>query len=116
MQIHVNTDDHIKGRESLAQRVAAEVKGTLDRFASQITRVDVHLADENKGKAGERDKRCTMEARLARYQPVAVSQQAATLDEAVAGAAQKLERAIDNVLGRLHDQRGRESIRREDEP
>lgn len=116
MQIHVNTDDSIQGRERLAQWVSTEVSGVLDRFAAQVTRVEVHLADENKGKAGERDKRCMMEARLAGQQPVAVTQQAPTLEEAVTGAAEKLERALSSTLGRLRDQAGRETIRREDEP
>src|SRR5438105_15155438 len=113
MQIHVNTDEHIKGGESLSKWVEAEVSGALGRFGGQIMRVEVHLSDENSGKPGANDKRCLMEARLTGHQPVAVSQQAPTLNEAVNGAAQKLERTIENTLGRLKDHDGRDSIRRE---
>jgi hypothetical protein len=56
------------------------------------------------------DKRCLMEARLAGHQPMAVSHQAATLDEAIEGAAEKLERSLDGKLGRLNDPKGRTSF------
>jgi hypothetical protein len=41
------------------------VTHALRRFASQITRVEVHVADVNAGKQGSADKRCMMEARPA---------------------------------------------------
>jgi hypothetical protein len=46
-----------------------------------------------------------MEARLEGRQPVAVTHQAATMDQAVDGAADKLARLIENTLGRLCDQK-----------
>ncbi|MBE9122501.1 HPF/RaiA family ribosome-associated protein [Tychonema sp. LEGE 07199] len=73
--------------------------------ACRITHVDVHLSDENSDKkGGDDDMRCTIEARLKGHQPLAVTHQAATLDQAVDGAADKLTRLIDSTLGRLHDQ------------
>jgi hypothetical protein len=48
-----------------------------------------------------------MEARLEGRLPVAVTHQAATLDQAVEGAAHKLARLIESTLGRLHDQASR---------
>jgi hypothetical protein len=48
-----------------------------------------------------------MEARLEGRQPVAVTHQAATLDQAVEGAAHKLARLIESTLGRSHDQASR---------
>jgi hypothetical protein len=42
-----------------------------------------------------------LEARLAGLQPIAVSHQAATLEQAIVGAAEKLEHSLDSVLGRL---------------
>jgi hypothetical protein len=47
--------------------------------------------------------RCLLEARLAGLQPIAVSHEAATLQEAVAGAADKLKRSLDSSLGRLEN-------------
>ena len=65
MQIHVNTDHHIAGHEPLAARVRSAVERALSHFSAHITRVDVHLSDENGDKRGRDDKRCVMEALLA---------------------------------------------------
>ena len=46
-----------------------------------------------------------MEARLEGRQPVAATHKAATLDEAVDGAADKLTRLVESTLGRLRDQK-----------
>ncbi|MDB5350465.1 MAG: Sigma 54 modulation protein / ribosomal protein [Planctomycetota bacterium] len=107
MQVQVHTDNHISGREALVDRVETEVEGTLSRFAGRLTRVEVFLSDENGPKHGSDDKRCLMEARIAGHQPLTVTHHAATLDEAIAGAALKLEHNLDHTLGKLHDPKGR---------
>jgi len=104
MQIQVNTDNNIEGREQLASHVRSVVESTLNRFSDRITRVEVHLSDENGGKSGQADKRCMMEARIEGRQPTAVSHHAATVDQAIDGAADKLVSLIDSTLGRLRDQ------------
>jgi ribosome-associated translation inhibitor RaiA len=101
MQVLVNTDASVEGRETLEQQVAAVVTDALDRFARDITRVEVHLSDENAAKGGSHDKRCLMEARLSGHQPLAVSHKAPSMQLAVDGAAEKLQTAIGNTLGRL---------------
>lgn len=106
MKIQLNTDVHIDGNEALAAQVGATVEQALDRFSEHITRVEVHLADENGGKAGQRDQRCMLEARLEGRQPVAVTEHAATLEQAVQGAARKLAHLLDSTLARLHEHRG----------
>lgn len=107
MQIQVNTDHNIEGHEALAAHVSGVVESALSRISEHISRVEVHLSDETRHKSGHDDKRCMMEARLEGRHPVAVTHEAATLDEAVDGAADKLTRVIDNTLGRLHDQKSR---------
>ncbi len=109
MQVQVRTDNHIKADESLLRRVEAGVDASLGRFGDRITRVEVHLNDVNGPKAIGDDKRCLMEARLAGHQPIIVSHQAPTLDEAIDGAAEKLERLLDSTLERLNDPKGRTS-------
>src|SRR5882757_3036775 len=71
MQVLVNSDHHITSGESVAQRVATILLASVDRFADRLTRVEVHLNDVNGPKHGERDKRVTMEARVAGRAPVA---------------------------------------------
>jgi hypothetical protein len=44
-----------------------------------------------------------LEARVTGYQPIAVSNHSINLHQAITGAADKLKRAIDSALGRIHD-------------
>jgi hypothetical protein len=103
MQVTTNTDRHIKGDQGLSAHVEAVVAGALGRFAAQTTRVEVHLSDENGARGGADDIRCLMVARLEGRPPTAVRHQAATVREAVDGAAGKLARAIESTIGRLRD-------------
>lgn len=107
MQVQINTDHNIKGHEALAARVRQLVESALNRIGDRITRVEVHLSDENSHKGGQKDKRCMMEARLKGRRPVAVTHQAATLDQAVDGAIDKLAGLIDSTLERQRDQKSR---------
>ena len=100
MKIQVNTDVNIDGTEALAAQVSATVEQAMERFSEHVTRVEVHLSDENAGKSGQQDQRCMLQARLEGRQPVAVTDHAATLEQAVQGAAQKLARLLDSTLGR----------------
>ncbi len=104
MQIQVNTDNHIVGREALADHVRGVVEAALNHVSDQITRIEVHLSDENGEKSGQDDKRCMMEARLSGRQPTAVTHHASTMDQAIDGAAEKLKRSVEGTLGRLRDQ------------
>lgn len=101
MQIQINTDHHIEGHEAFAAWATEEVIHTLGHQKTHVTRVEVHLSDENGHKSGPSDKRCAMEARLEGRQPMAVTHQAASVHLAVTGAADKLSRLIESTLGRL---------------
>jgi ribosome-associated translation inhibitor RaiA len=105
MQIQVNTDHTIEGHEALADQIRGVVENALSRMSDHITRVEVYLTDERGPKSGKNDKRCIMEARLEGRQPIAVTDEASTLDLAVNGAADRLARLIGHTLGKLHDQR-----------
>jgi ribosomal subunit interface protein len=105
MKIQFNTDANIHGTEALAAQVTASVEQALDHFKEHITRVEVHLSDESKGKNGLHEQRCMLEARLEGRQPVAVTDHAETLEQAVNGAAKKLAHRLDSTLGRLKEHR-----------
>ena len=107
MQIQINTGHNIDGREALAARFTTVVQSALDRYSDRITRVEVHLSDENGQKHGADDKRCMIEARLEGHQPLAVTHHAATLAQAVDGAADKILKLIEHTLGRLQDENHR---------
>lgn len=102
MKIQVNTDNHITGREALVEQAEATITSALGHLVEHVTRVEAHLSDENGNKTGSRDKRCLMEARLEGHQPIAVTEESDSLDEAIAGAADKLKRSLDHTLSRLN--------------
>ena len=116
MQIQVNTSNGIENKDTLERWADTEIKQHLSRFVEDVTRVEVHLSDENHDKAGGGDKRCVMEARLAHHQPLAVTQHGNTLDEAFRGAADKLKRIVESTIERARDKnhRERDSIRKDD--
>src|SRR5664280_3625391 len=62
MQVQINTGHNIEGHEALSAHVSDVVKNALVRLGDHITRVEVHLSDENGDKSGPNDKRCVMEA------------------------------------------------------
>ena len=111
MQVQVNTDHTIEGHEALAARIRGVVESALSRMSDHITRVEVHLTDERGPKRGKNDRCCMMEARLEGRQPIAVTDEAATVDLAVNGVADKLARLIEHTLGKLHDSRSAVALR-----
>jgi ribosomal subunit interface protein len=110
MLFQLNTDNHIAGREALATRVETDLRAALERFAHQVTRVEVHLGDDNGRKKGDNDKRCAVEARLAGLQPITVNHNAHTLDEAIDGAVDKLVKVLEKTTDKLSDRKGNTSF------
>lgn len=103
MQIQTNTDNTIERHEPLTRHVEATVKEALAKFSEHITRVEVHLSKTNDSKSSSGDHRCLMEARMEGRPPIAASDHAANLHQAISGAAEKLKRSIDSTLGRIKD-------------
>lgn len=98
MQVQINFSDVSKS-DALVDRVHQELDRKLKRFGERITRVEVHLHDDNSHRGGV-DKRCTLEARPAGGQPVAVESASGDLYTAIKEAAEKLERALARRLER----------------
>ncbi len=90
MTIQINSDNNITGTEGLSNFVESTVAEILKRFDEQITRVEVHLNDENSHKSGINDKCCMLEARLEGMQPVAVTAHGNTIQEALKRALELL--------------------------
>jgi hypothetical protein len=106
MLIEVRTDNNIEAGEKLIDHLKGVVQGALERFDGRIRRVDVHLSDAISNKRGHDDKCCMMEARLDGREPVAVTQQASTVEQAVREAVHALKRSIESALG--HDSQRRD--------
>jgi ribosome-associated translation inhibitor RaiA len=109
MLVEVKADHNVRGGEDWIREVQAEVADRLARFEARITRVDVFLSDVNGAKAGI-DKRCVIEAHVAGLQRLAVNEEAAQLDDAISGAALKLERMIAKHVDKRGDRKGAPSF------
>jgi ribosome-associated translation inhibitor RaiA len=109
MYIQINTDHNIEGHQALNTQISGEVESALSRFNDDITRVEVSLSDVNSDKkGGDDDMHCMMKVRLKGRRPIAITHQAATVDQAVDGAVDKLVSLIETTLGRqLHQERTR---------
>lgn len=101
MTIQLNTDKNLSIHESFGGALEDLLTRELSRFSEDITRLEVHLSDENGGKDGQNDNRCMIEARLEGRQPIAVTANADTLEQSVAEAIDKLKNSLDTILGRL---------------
>jgi len=101
MKVQINTDHNIQGAESLSQHVETVVRDTQGHLAGHITRIEIHLSDENGLNGGSHDKRGMMEARLEKHQPLAVTHEAETIEAAITGAAHKLKGLLEHTLARL---------------
>lgn len=100
MQVQVNHDNHLRIAGDTSERLSQLVEDRLAPHADRITRVEMHLGDINAGKGGEDDKRCMLEARLAKLPPIAVTHCAASVQLALDGALEKLAHAVGHALGK----------------
>jgi ribosome-associated translation inhibitor RaiA len=101
--VQIHTDNHIENTDGLKAQVESLVAGAVERVSDRVSRVQVHLGDVNSSKGGDNDKRCMIEVRLDGRPPVAVTQSGPTIEQAMNGAAQKLERSLGNIIDRLRD-------------
>ena len=115
MQVQVNCGDGLSAKETLERWATDFLNESLVRFRHELTRVEVQLTDEAKGKGSGPDMRCMLEGRLTGHAPIAVNHNADTMDESIRGATGKLIRALEHTLGKLdrHEHRSRETIRRD---
>ncbi len=103
MQIQFNTDKNVEGSTKLIEFLSSILSEGLHRFKDQITRLEVHLSDEDGSKDGQNDIRCLLEARLEGMNPVAVTNLANTNEKAVKGASDKLKTLLTTTLGKARN-------------
>lgn len=103
MQIQIRTDKTINGDERQQKHFSNIIEDSLKRFQSHISRVEVHLSDENGKKEGQNDMKCMLEAKIDGRPPIAVTCQADTVEQAVTGALDKIKTSLDTILGRMQN-------------
>jgi Sigma 54 modulation protein / S30EA ribosomal protein len=84
----------------LSDHVKAEVRTALHRYGDRIKRVDVHLSDAVGNKTSPDDKCCMIEARRDGYEPIVVTHQETSMEQAIHGAIHELKKSIDSALGK----------------
>jgi len=94
MQVQVNFGG-IPSSASLNEHVENELQDQLGHLSDRLTRVEVHLGDTNSAeKRGQDDKRCLLEARPMKMDPIVVEHRSDDIHNAVTDAAGKLRRAL----------------------
>ena len=103
MQIQINTDKNIENSERLTNFFSTEIKNELERFDSLITRVEVHFGDENSDKFGTNDKRCLIEVRMVKKEPIAVTDYADSIEKAFNNAVTKVKRVLNSAHEKMRE-------------
>ncbi len=101
MKIQFNTDKTISGEQRNEHYFTSLIADELKRFDTNISRIEVHLSDQNGKKEGMNDILCLLEARIEGRQPIAVSCQADTVEHAVSCAIEKLKASLETIFGRI---------------
>ena len=105
MQVIINSDNHVELNEQSIEQWQTEISTSLERFSDWITRVEVHLTDQNSdAKGGPDDIRCLMEARPASQQPVSVEVRAASVDQAILEGTNTLERRLGAMIDKIRSE------------
>lgn len=117
MQVQMNTGNGLENKETLETWATDFLNDALGRFKGELTRVEVQMNDEARGKRGPTDMHCMLEARLTGHSPIAVNHNAENMNDAIRGATLKLIHSLDHTFGKLdrHDHRARDTIRRDTE-
>ena len=103
MQVQINSDQSVDVDEKVLSDAKSQVNDAMDRYSSRLTRVELHLSDVDGQRSGSREMRCLFEARPAGLDPVVVTEQAPTVEQAIQGAARKMQRLLSSLFGRRRD-------------
>lgn len=100
MFVQINTDNRIEAKDVSGSVVEDRVRERLSRFADRLTRVEVHLRDVDGDRNGGQGIEATLESRPAGGQPIVVTERAASIENAIAGALRKAVDILDRSFGK----------------
>jgi len=103
MTIQVNTDKNIEGSKNMEAYFSEKIENGLKHFTDKITRVEVHLSDQNADKSGSDDIQCRIEARVEGQKPVLVESKEATHEKALNGAIDKMQAVLRKIIGKRQE-------------
>ena len=113
MQIKINSDSQIDIDARFVDHWESEIESSLERFSDRLTRIEVHLTDENShAKGGADDIRCLMEARPAGQKPISIEVRGASVELALQDGIGTLSRRLANMVEKART----EARKRPEEP
>lgn len=101
MEVFFNHDKNIEGKERVEKYFSLRIKDELKRFEDRLTRIEVHLSDQNGGKTGKNDKQCVLEVRPQGLKPIAVTGVGNTIEQAIGSAIKKVQKSLNSLIGKL---------------
>jgi ribosome-associated translation inhibitor RaiA len=101
MIIQLNADKNLTIHSEYESQITEKINKELSRFTDYLSRVEVHLSDENGDKSGVDDKKCVLEARIEGRQPLVTSTFGQTYDIALNGALDKLKNALSTIDSKI---------------
>ncbi len=101
MEILINTDNNISASAEMRSYLKSDLEASFERFAEHLTRLEVKISDKNGSKEGENDKKVLLEARLKGMQPLVVTGNGNSIDQAISDASTKLKTSLDSTMGKL---------------
>jgi ribosome-associated translation inhibitor RaiA len=101
MKIQFNTDKNIEGTEMIETFVSEKISSALKYFVDKITRIEVHLSDQNADKGGTDDIQCKIEARIEGIQPVIVVSKGGSKEKVLDDAVDKMKAALGSIIGKM---------------
>ncbi len=103
MLVQIHTDKNIEGGSRFKEFFTTEIKNELARFDEIVTRIEVHVSDENGNKSTPNDKKCVIEARVEKKQPIAVTATSDSPEKAFFEALEKMQRVLDTTLEKIKE-------------
>lgn len=103
MKIQFNTDNNIEGTEKLETFVSKKIRSGLKHYADYVSRIEVHLSDQNADKGGTDDIQCKIEARVEGIQPVIVVSKSGSKEKALIDAIDKMKARLGTIMGKMKD-------------
>lgn len=101
MKIQLNSDKNIQITEKFEKYFSEKINLSFKRFDDIITRIEIHLSDQNAHKTSPDDVQCKIEARIKDLQPVIVTGKSDTKEKALDEAIKKMKASLDKVTGKL---------------
>lgn len=105
MKIQINTDHNIDGNIRLESYINERIESKLKRFSDDITRIEVHLSDQNGDKFGKDDTHCRLEVRLKGLNPLTVLEKAIDINTSINGAIDKMKSVLETHFDKLKNKK-----------